>query len=124
MKLLVDMNLSPQWVPLLVKAGMQARHWSEVGKPDASDLEIFEYAALNDYVILTYDLDFGAILAVGRGKKPSVAQIRSNDISPEAVAVQVIRGLLLMKADLEAGALLTIEADRTRLRVLPLLAEE
>ena len=69
MKLLVDMNLSPHWVPLLVKAGMQARHWSEVGKPDASDLEIFDYAALNDYVILTYDLDFGAILAVGRGKQ-------------------------------------------------------
>ncbi len=124
MKLLVDMNLSPHWVPLLVEAGMQARHWSEVGKPDASDLEIFDYAALNDYVILTYDLDFGAILAVGRGKKPSVAQIRSSDISPEAVALQVIRALLLMKADLEAGALLTIEADRTRLRVLPLLAEE
>jgi predicted nuclease of predicted toxin-antitoxin system len=124
MKLLVDMNLSPHWVPLLVKAGMQARHWSEVGKPVASDLEIFDYAALNDYVILTYDLDFGAILAVGRGKKPSVAQIRSGDVSAEEVAIQVIRALFLMKADLEAGALLTIEADRTRLRVLPLLGEE
>jgi len=124
MKLLVDMNLSPRWVPLVNNTGLQAKHWSEVGKPDASDLEIFRYAASNDYVILTHDLDFGAILAVSRGKKPSVVQIRSGDVSPENVAAQTVEALLLMQAELEAGALLTIEADRTRLRLLPFRFDE
>ena len=30
MKLLVDMNLSPDWVPLLAVQGWEARHWSTV----------------------------------------------------------------------------------------------
>jgi len=124
MKLLVDMNLSPRWVQLLVNAGLQAKHWSEVGKPDASDSEILGYAASNGYVVLTHDLDFGAILAISHGKKPSVVQIRSGDISPESVAAQTVAALLHVQTELEEGALLTIEADRTRLRILPLRAEE
>ena len=28
MKLLVDMNLSPRWVPFLLDAGHEAVHWS------------------------------------------------------------------------------------------------
>jgi hypothetical protein len=27
-KILIDMNLSPDWVPLLQDAGWQARHWA------------------------------------------------------------------------------------------------
>jgi predicted nuclease of predicted toxin-antitoxin system len=37
MKLLVDMNLSPAWVPVLVNAGFEAIHWSRVGHPGATD---------------------------------------------------------------------------------------
>jgi len=32
MKLLVDMNLSPRWVPFLLDAAHEAVHWSTVGK--------------------------------------------------------------------------------------------
>jgi len=42
MKLLIDMNLSPEWVPFLEKAGWPAVHWFKVGQPDASDQEILE----------------------------------------------------------------------------------
>lgn len=124
MKLLVDMNLSPRWVTWLANEGWQAKHWSEVGKANASDFEILTYAAANDYVVLTHDLDFGAILAITHGKKPSVVQIRGLEISPQSVAAQTIAALRHVQADLEAGALLTIEADRTRLRILPLGAKE
>ena len=63
MKLLVDMNLSPRWIPFLLDAGREAVHWSTVGRADATDSEIMAFAAANDYVVLTNDLDFGAILA-------------------------------------------------------------
>jgi predicted nuclease of predicted toxin-antitoxin system len=124
MKLLVDMNLSPLWVASLVNAGWQAKHWSDVGKANASDAEILAYAAANDYVVLTHDLDFGAILASTHGRKPSVAQIRSVHINPQTIAMQTIAALRHVQAELEAGALLTIEPDRTRLRILPLRADE
>jgi predicted nuclease of predicted toxin-antitoxin system len=32
MKVLVDMKLSPDWVPVLQAAGFEALHWSKVGK--------------------------------------------------------------------------------------------
>lgn len=31
MKLLIDMNLSPRWVDLLLDAGFEAVHWSAAG---------------------------------------------------------------------------------------------
>ena len=38
--LLVDMNLSPEWIPALQKHGWQAVHWSDIGDPRASDRDI------------------------------------------------------------------------------------
>lgn len=124
MKLLVDMNLSPRWVSLLRDAGWEATHWSSVGKANAPDSEIMAYAAAGNFVILTYDLDFGAILAATGKSIPSVVQIRAEDTSPEAVGGQTIAALRHLSDQLKAGALLTIESDRTRLRLLPLKIED
>lgn len=55
MKLLVDMNLSPRWIPFLSDASWEATHWSTVGKADASDSEIMTFTAANEYLVLTND---------------------------------------------------------------------
>jgi predicted nuclease of predicted toxin-antitoxin system len=120
MKLLVDMNLSPRWVNRLVDAGFEATHWSALGAFDAPDTEIMAFARDGDYVVLTHDLDFGAILAVTHGDKPSVAQIRADDVSPDTIGCLVVNALRQMVTELKEGALLTIDSGRTRLRVLPL----
>jgi predicted nuclease of predicted toxin-antitoxin system len=119
-KLLVDMNLSPTWVDRLNTAGFPAVHWSGVGRMDAADIEIMAYAAKHDYVVLTHDLDFSAILAATQGTKPSVVQIRSGNLSPAAIAEALIAALQQLTTDLEAGALLTVDPSRTRLHLLPL----
>ncbi len=123
MKLLIDMNLSPRWVSMLVDAGMQAAHWSMIGAHNAADSEIMAYAKENGYIVLTHDLDFGAILAATQGEKPSVVQIRSEDVNPDVIGGQTVAALWQMEFDLEAGALLTIESNRTRMRLLPLRTE-
>ena len=120
MKLLIDMNLSPSWVKLFSGAGIEAVHWSFLGAANAPDTEIMAYASANDYVVLTHDLDFSAILAATHGEKPSVAQIRADDLSWSVIGKQVIAALLQAAADLEEGALLTIDPKRIRLRLLPL----
>jgi predicted nuclease of predicted toxin-antitoxin system len=84
-KLLIDMNLSPPWVDFLESAGIEAAHWASVGERDALDTDIMAYAAAEDYVVLTHDLDFGAILAVTNGAKPSVVQFRAGDLSPDTI---------------------------------------
>lgn len=120
MKLIVDMNLSPRWVGLLTGAGIEAVHWSTLGANNAPDSEIMAYASAKDYVVLTHDLDFSAILAATHGEKPSVVQIRADDVSPDVIGKQVIVALRQMASELEEGALLTVDPNRTRLRVLPL----
>lgn len=124
MKLIVDMNLSPRWIKLLSDAGVEAVHWSVIGKFNAPDSEIMAYATANDYVVLTHDLDFGSILAVTHGEKPSVVQIRAEDVSPDVIGLQVVTALRQMESELDAGALLTIDTNRTRLRLLPLQRKE
>ena len=120
MRVLLDMNLTPRWVRMLADAGIEAVHWSVLGANDAPDLEVMEYARVNDCVVLTHDLDFGAILAATQGEKPSVVQIRAEDVSPDVIGNPVIAALRQMATELENGALLTVEPARTRLRLLPL----
>ena len=74
------MNLTPRWVPYLQSAGFEALHWSKVGQSNASDEEIRAYAAGHGLIVLTHDLDFSAILAAKKGKKPSVVQVRAQNI--------------------------------------------
>jgi predicted nuclease of predicted toxin-antitoxin system len=119
-KLLIDMNLSPHWVDRLNAAGLPAVHWSRVGRMNAADVEIMAYAAKHDYVVLTHDLDFSAILAATQGTKPSVVQIRSDNLSPTAIGERLIAALQQMAPELAAGALLTVDPGRTRLHLLPL----
>jgi len=120
MKLLVDMNLSPAWVPFLVQEGFEAVHWSQVGPSDAADVDIMTWAIRNGCVVLTSDLDFGAILAATRGSRPSVVQIRSDRLTPDDIGRVVLRALRQSTADLDGGALLSIDPARGRLRILPI----
>lgn len=120
MKLLIDMNLSPRWVDALADAGIESAHWSTLGAPSASDPNIMAFAKAHDYVVLTHDLDFGAILAATHGDKPSVVQLRAANLAPEAISAHVITAIRQLSTELEAGALLTVEPGRTRARLLPL----
>jgi len=124
MKLLVDMNLSPRWISWLAEAGIEAAHWSTLGPNNAPDSQIMAYAGANNYVVLTHDLDFSTILAATHGQKPSVVQIRAEDVSPEVIGKLVIVALRQMASELDAGALLTVDPKRTRLRLLPLRPRE
>ena len=120
MKLLVDMNLSPRWVRTLVEAGIEAAHWSSLGPAKATDAEIMAFARANGYIILTHDLDFSAILAATQGLKPSVVQVRAEDVRPETVGPALIEAMRQTARQLEEGALLTVDPARARLRILPL----
>ena len=119
-KLLVDMNLSPEWVPALGKHGWQAVHWSTVGDPRASDMDIMDWAAAHQYVVFTHDLDFGSMLALSHGAGPSVLQIRTQDTLRDSLAGSVVAALTQHRSDLSAGALVVVDESRSRVRVLPM----
>ena len=114
------MNLTPAWADYLAAAGHEASHWSRIGAATAPDTAIMDKARETGAVVLTHDLDFGAILAATRGQKPSVIQIRADRLTPEAIGPQVVATLSQLASALAEGALVTIDPGRTRVSVLPL----
>ena len=120
MKLLIDMNLSPEWAKLFSESGVEARHWSELGQPNAPDPEIMAFARDYGYVVFTHDLDFGHLLAATNARGPSVIQVRTQDPTPPIIGQLVLSALRDVQKQLERGALVTIEPSTMRSRVLPL----
>jgi predicted nuclease of predicted toxin-antitoxin system len=47
------MNVSPDWIAVLIEAGFEAAHWSSVGSIRAPDDEIMEFARAHGFVVLT-----------------------------------------------------------------------
>ncbi len=120
MKLLIDMNLSHRLCPMLADAGHKATHWSEIGDPRADDRELLLRAKREGSVLLTHDLDFGAILAATGFDSPSVVQIRRRNILPESLVNVLTHTLSAYRAELEQGALIIVDEIKSRVRMLPL----
>ena len=117
MRFLIDMNLSPVWAGFLVSDGHEARHWSAVGLVDSPDEVILDWAAANNWTIMTADLDFGAIVARQRLMAPCVVQIRMENTDPAVVADWVLSSIRSAEASLKAGSILTIGARRALMRL-------
>ncbi|MBI4660669.1 MAG: DUF5615 family PIN-like protein [Verrucomicrobia bacterium] len=120
MRVLADMNLSPDWVPAPQAAGFEAVHWSTVGDPRAKDSEIMHWARERDFVLFTHDLDFGTLLANARAIKPSVIQVRTQDVTPAVLAAKVVAALRQFDSVLVDGALVSLDVTRSKAKILPL----
>ena len=120
MKILIDMNLSPLWADFLIENSIEAVHWSSIGSPDAPDTEIITYAKIHDFTILTNDLDFGFILTISQGQKPSIIQARTDVLGPDRIGNTVIGVIKQLAADIDRGALVTIGPRKTCVSLLPL----
>lgn len=119
MKILLDMNLSPVWVEFLQSHGFHVVHWSSVGDPRAPDHQLMAWATDHGHVLFTHDLDFGVLLALTHATSPSVIQVRVQDPIPDVIGHDVVRVLRLREDLLRAGALVTIDKGKDRVRVLP-----
>ena len=88
---------------------------------DAEDSEILKFASQQNRVIITQDLDFSSLLALGGYEKPSLITFRLSVPDPEIIT----RKLLAVLPDIEEGLLegcaVVIDDRRTRLRRLPIL---
>ena len=120
MKVLIDMNLSPRWTEVFERNGWHAVHWSSVGDHRATDRVIMDWARINEHVIFTHDLDFGALLAATHAEGPSVIQVRAQDVLPEAMEAVIVASIRQHGALIEEGALISVDESTSRARILPL----
>ncbi len=86
----------------------------------ASDSELLRWAREKGYVVFTHDLDFGLLLSMTQEAGPSVVQVRTQDVTPEAIGSVVIAALAEHADSIDRGALLSIQGQDARVRVLPI----
>ena len=77
------------------------------------------WALANEHIVFTHDLDFGTLLALTKATGPSVIQLRTDEVLPHIIGVPVATVLQIHELELKAGALVTIDRNGTRVRVLP-----
>ncbi|MBP9838205.1 MAG: DUF5615 family PIN-like protein [Proteobacteria bacterium] len=58
MKFLIDNQLPRNLTTFIRSKGYDSKHVSEIGLSSARDIEIYRYAVLNDYIIISKDEDF------------------------------------------------------------------
>ena len=121
MKILVDMNLSPDWVAVFIENEFEASHWSTIGDPRAEDSALMDWARANGHVVFTHDLDFGTLLALTQAESPSVIQACTQDVTPAHLSGMVIAALRNYESLLKSGALITLDEGKSRVRILPLV---
>ena len=81
-----------------------------------------DYARHHGWVVFTHDLDFGSILAVTQARGPSVIQIRVEDPVPPTIGKAAVSAIVEYQSHLRRGALITIDPDRLRARILPIVS--
>jgi len=119
-RLLLDQGLPRTTVARLIEAGHDAIHVGDIGFASASDSAILETGRSQDQVVVTLDADFHAEMALSGAVKPSVIRIRIEGLRADALSALLERVVTQCGPDLEAGALISVEPQRIRLRHLPL----
>ena len=99
----------------------------DIEAPDSVALNaggVRPFPRVNGYVLFTHDLDFGAILAATEAEGPSVIQIRAKDISPDHAKTLLLNVLDKFEKDLLQGVLISVDEERSRVRLLPLTRDK
>jgi predicted nuclease of predicted toxin-antitoxin system len=82
--------------------------------------EIFQKAGREQRIVLTFDLDFGEILAASAGQIVCVVLFRLGNTRSDFVIQRLGDVLNQSSADLAQGAIVVVEDGRHRVRRLPI----
>lgn len=101
------------------KIGLAGVHVSAIDMSRARDSELLEYALIHDFVIVTRDGDFHAMLARRRLAKPSIIWFRLDDLNGDQTAEMVYFLVNRFATELAEGAAITVGLNRIGFARLP-----
>lgn len=120
MRFLADIGVSPRIVGWLREVGHDASHLSAEGLYRLSDTHIFQKAAREQAVLLTFDLDFGEIVAFSGSAEVSVILFRLDNTQTDFVLSRLASVLKEAGHLLSIGVIVIVEDRRLRIRRLPI----
>ena len=110
------MGVSPLTVAFLRKLGHEAVRLPEVGLGRRSDADVIAYAVRQGQVVLTFDLDYPALLALNPTSRVSAIIFRTLSAEPEWINQRLSEALPLLAKALREGAIAVVEDRRIRVR--------
>lgn len=122
MKFLLNMNVPPSLGKKLAEQGHEYRHVRDIGMAAADDRRITQEAQTQHEIIVTHDLDYGALLAFSGAASPSVIIFRLRNVHPQHLFSRMMRVWSEIAEPLSEGALVVIEDAVLRIRKLPIVA--
>lgn len=120
MRFLADMGISKRIVDDLKAKGHDVVHLSDEGLQRLPDKDIFKKAIFENRIILTFDLDFGEIIAFSGKAIVSVIIFRLHNTRTLFVIERLHQVLSATANSLEQGCVVTVEDARYRVRKLPI----
>jgi predicted nuclease of predicted toxin-antitoxin system len=120
MRFLADVGVSLRVVEWLRSSGHDAIHLRDEGLQKLPDGEIFQKALREARIVLTFDLDFGEIVAASGGRSVSVILFRLRNTRADYVIQRLKIVLEQTKEVLAQGAVILVEDERHRIRRLPI----
>jgi len=117
-RLLADLNVAPRTVEFLRSLGYDIARVDALLPATASDAEIVEVALREGRTILTQDLDFSALVALSGRSGPSVVSLRISSSRVERVNQRLREVLPAVAAEIESGAIVSVEDDGVCARAL------
>ena len=120
-RLLADMNISPETVRELRRNGWDIIRVSDLLPQNASDEAILSLARREGRVVVTQDLDFSTLLALGGHARPSLITLRLVLSDPETITRRLLEILPRSEKQLQEGCALTVDETTLRIRKLPIV---
>lgn len=118
-RLLADVHISPKTVGDLQKQGYEIMRSSEVLPANAPDINILEFARIENWVVLTQDLDFSMLVALSKYSQPSLITLRLSSAKPDIVTKRLLDVLSQIEKTLQEGSAITVQDESIRIRKLP-----
>jgi len=114
------MNISPKSVDALRRQGWDILRVSELLPLNASDQEILDLGRQEGRVVVTQDLDFSTLLALGGYNRPGLITLRLSVSDPDAVTEKLQEVVPQFEESLQEGSVVTIEDVAVRVGKLPI----
>ena len=120
MRFLADAGIARRIVEWLRTESHDAAYLQELGLQRLPDRDVFAKASAEQRIVLTFDLDFGELVALSAPPAASVILFRLHDTSTPHVIERLEAVLKVSGPQLELGGIVVVvEETRHRVRAFP-----
>lgn len=117
---IADVHISPLTVAALKLNGYDIVRTTDLLPATAADIDILELARIENRIIITQDLDFSMLIALGKYNQPSLITLRLSSAKPDTVTQRLLEIMPHLEKELMEGSALTIDDNSVRIRKLPI----